>query len=204
MDALQFVASLVSSLAWPALVLAVVLILRKGIAELLGRVLEAEGFGVKAKFDPKRAEPSVALAKAEAEASAPAATVVRARAAEARGQAWDATVRVRESLASTLAAFARKDPGAAVLLAYAEIEKALKHRMTEAKVGGVEKLSGEKLVEVALRKAIVSLQTAEAIRGVLVLRNLAAHGGDVDAAKALEYLSLADAVIFAIETWRKV
>ena len=204
MDALQFVASLVSSLAWPTLVLAVVLILRKAIADLVGRVVEAEAFGVKAKFDPKRAAPSVALAKAEAEASSAASTSARAGVAEARGQAWDATVRVRESLASNLAALARKDPSAAVLLAYAEIEKALRQRMTDAKVAGVEKLSNDKLVEVALRKGVISFQTADAIRGVLVLRNLAAHGGDVDAAKALDYLALADAVIFAIETWRKV
>lgn len=74
--------------------------------------------------------------------------------------------------------------------------------MKEVGVEYAKKLAGDELVEAALRKDAISQQTAEAIRGVLVLRNLAAHGGEVDAAKAVDYLALADAVIFSIDTWR--
>jgi len=199
MDAFQFFASLASSLAWPVFGLAVVLILRKPIGDLLGRVLEAEGWGMKAKFDPKKLEQSVGLAKAEAQASV---TVAPAGVAQGTGAAHDASVRVRESLASSMAEAAEAFPAAAVLSAYAELQNALIDRMVEAKVAGTNDLSGDELIEVALRKRVVSPQTAVAFRGLLVLRNLVGHGGDVDVAKAREYLSLADAVVYAIETWR--
>jgi len=41
-------------------------------------------------------------------------------------------------------------------------------------------------------------------RNVPVTRNLAAHGRgrEVDREKALDYLTLADATLFAINTWR--
>jgi hypothetical protein len=200
MDVLELISSLVSSLAWPLLALTVVLILRKPLGELLGRLVRAKGYGIEAEFE--RAETSVALARAEAAASAPTAVVVEAGVATGTGQAHDATVKVRESLASTMSAAARAHPASAILAAYAEVENALRDRMEQAKVAGVDRLVGTELVDVALRKGVVSQQTADAFRGVLVLRNLAAHGEDTDAAKALEYLALADSVIYAIERWR--
>lgn len=193
MDGLAFVASLVASLAWPVVALFLIVSFRRQIGELIGRLVEAEGFGFKGKFD--RAAAAVAKAAAE--------TFAQVGHASATGQAFNPTVRIRESLVSTLADVARENPSAAVLAAYAEVEKALKARMEEAKVAGVEGLSGDKLADVALRKSVVSQQTADAIRGVQVLRNLAAHGKDVDAEKALDFLSLCDAVIYSIETWRR-
>ena len=86
-----------------------------------------------------------------------------------------------------------------MLAAYSDIEKALKRRLREAQVPGIEKTAGAQLVDVALRTGVINRETAVAIRGVLALRNLAAHGGDVESAKALEYLSLVDAVLYAIE-----
>jgi hypothetical protein len=94
---------------------------------------------------------------------------------------------------------ANSEPSAAVVAAYAEIERALKQRLNAANVAGVEKLAGSKLVEVAERKGVVNRRTAEAIRSVQALRNLAANGGDVSLERALDYLSLADAVLYAIE-----
>jgi hypothetical protein len=60
---------------------------------------------------------------------------------------------------------------------------------------------GLALVDAALSRGVINHETAQAVRGILVLRNVAANGRVVDAAKALGYLTLADAAVFAIETW---
>lgn len=106
---------------------------------------------------------------------------------------------VREPLVTKLAGVAEVSPSAAVLAAYSDIEQALKRRLREAQVPGIEKTAGAQLVDVAPRTGVINHRTAVAIRRVLALRNLAAHGGDVESAKALEYLSLVDAVLHAIE-----
>jgi len=186
-DALQFVASLVSSLAWPLALVAIVLILRRPLTGLLGRIVKARGYGIEAEF-------------AEAQASVALATAAVAGIASGSARAFDATVRVRESLVSTLADTAKEAPAAAVTIAYAEIEKAIRARIGEAAEGA--KLSSSVLVAMALGRGVISSETAEAVRGLTVLRNLAAHGDEVDPAKALDYLMLADAVIYAIETWQ--
>lgn len=190
---IQSIVDLVTGVAWPTLVLFLVLFFRSQIKELLDRVVEAEGFGLKGKFERTAATVAKAAAETFAQAGHPTGT----------GQARDATVKVRESLVSTLADLARENPSAAVLAAYAEVEKALRTRMAEAEVAGIDNLGGARLVDVALRKGVISRQTAEAIRGVQVLRNMAAHGRNVNSEKALDYLSLADAVLYSIETWRR-
>lgn len=200
MDVLQFL----SSLAWPAVVVFVVILLRDALKELLGRVVEAEALGGKVKFDPKAAEPSVALAKAEAAASAPARR--RGRANEkvlVPGRPPEIEVRARKLPAAWLLSLARKDPGAAVLSAYAAVEKALRERMHEAHVAGVEGLSGVRLIEVAERKGVISGQIGQAIRDIRDQRNIAAHGGRVEEDQAVEYLNLADSVQYSIATWRR-
>lgn len=52
----------------------------------------------------------------------------------------------------------------------------------------------------ALEAGIITPETVEAIQGVAVLRNLAAHGEqtDLSEARALDYLALIDGVLFAI------
>jgi hypothetical protein len=47
---LDFVSTLVSATIWPVVVILLVIILRRPLVDLMPRVREAEGFGVKAKF----------------------------------------------------------------------------------------------------------------------------------------------------------
>jgi len=98
-----------------------------------------------------------------------------------------------------LIALANSDPQAAVLEAYAMVERSLKQRMIVADVAGVERLHGQELVDVALRKRVITREAAEAIGRLLILRNLAAHDRDIGLEKALDYLALADAVLYTIE-----
>jgi hypothetical protein len=181
-----------TGIAWPVVILILVLIFKSKVSDLLGRVAEAEGFGLKAKFDPAKAEPAVAVATATA--------VAQAGAAIATGTAHDATVKTRESLVSKLGPTAEQDPRLAVLAAWSEVEKVLLEKMREANIAHPERVTGQQLVDTALRKGAINRQTAEAIRGLLTLRNLAAHGQNVETSKANEYLALCDAVIYAIET----
>jgi hypothetical protein len=50
----------------------------------------------------------------------------------------------------------------------------------------------------------ISDASRQAVEGLAQLRNLAAdgRGGEVDREKALDYLTLADATLFAIKSWR--
>ena len=166
---------------------------RRQIAELLGRLVEAEGFGFKGKFD----RAAVAVAKAAAESFAQAGT------AAGSGQALDATVEVRESLTLRLDKLADENPAAAIMAAWAEVEKAIRLRMGD--IGGRQpSIAGMMLARMALERGEISEATLRAVEGLSVLRNLAAHGrgDDVDGEKAHEYLTLADATLYAIKTWR--
>lgn len=180
--------------AWPAVVVIFVLTFRAKIGDLLDRLSEFEGFGMRGKF--AQAAKAVAIAAAVTNAE------VEAQAATGSGGALDATVEARESLATKLAQAAQQNPSQAILAAYAEVEQLLKRRMRNANVAGVDRLSGRQLVDVALRKGVINDETADAINGILVLRNLVAHGRDVDVPKAFEYLALADGVIYTFERTR--
>ena len=53
-------------------------------------------------------------------------------------------------------------------------------------------------------RAQISDASRQAVEGLAQLRNLAAdgRGGEVDREKALDCLTLADATLFAIKSWR--
>jgi len=193
MDGFQFLTSLVSSLAWPTAVVGAIVLFRKEIAELIGRLRTVKALGAEGTFDPKEAEATVALATATATAAA------------SGGQAAAMITRPesdRNPLAERLKDLATAHPQAAVLQAYEEVDRVLRRRMKDTRVLGTEGLFDYQLVDVAVRSAAITRETAEALRGILVLRNLAAHDEDISVEKALDYLSLADAVIYSIEVAR--
>ena len=192
LDSLTFVASLVSSLAWPVVALILIATFRRQIGELIGRLVEAEGFGFKGKFDHAAA----AVAKAAAESLAQAGT------ATGSGKAFDATVEVRESLTSTLDQLANENPSGAIMTAWAEVEKAIRVRMGDIGVRQPS-IAGMMLARFAYQRGEISNATLQAVEGLAVLRNLVAHGrGYINPDKAHDYLSLADTTLYAIKTWR--
>ncbi len=218
MDALTFVSNVIGSLAWPLAAVLIALMFKRQIGDLIDRARSVKALGAEGTFDPREAEASVALATAQA--SAQAAAVIRATTtsaeagvAEGTGKAHDATTKTdttvtylgdytwpREGvMTDRYMSTANRDPQAAVLEAWEEVERVLRRQMEKAKIAGVEKLNGEQLLDVALRKGVINRKTAEAARGVYVLRNLAAHDRDVTLEKALDYLALADGVVYSIE-----
>lgn len=97
------------------------------------------------------------------------------------------------------------------MAAYAEIEGALRRKLVKAGYLETERrpLGARQLADEAVRRELVSPQIAEAVRGLTVMRNLAAHGPaeELDLEKALDYIVLADAVLYAIDPratdWQK-
>ena len=197
MDNSTFVASLVQSaanlitgIAWPVALLVVVLLFRNQVRELLTRMVEAEGFGFKGRFDRTAA----VIGKATEDKTRASVGV-----ATGTGQAHDATVRVRESLVSTLEEVAHTSPNTAVLAAFAEVEKALRRRLHDAGLPDIETSSMGRVLEGAVAEGAISTQSAESVRGLSVLRNMAAHGRDVTPDEALEYLAMSDGAIYSVE-----
>jgi hypothetical protein len=183
----QSLVNLIVGIAGPTVVLILLVTFQPQIRELLGRVSEAEGFGVKAKFDPRKAEAAVESAE---------------------GSDFGVGVNPEfayEPLSKSLADLARSEPRFAVLTAYEEVENVLKRRLAEAEEGRYEYLSGYRLINVAEKRGHTSPETAAAIRELFSLRNNAEYGEgeEITRAKAHDYLVLCDRVILTIGMWRK-
>jgi hypothetical protein len=111
---------------------------------------------------------------------------------------WEGT---DDSATEDLRQVARLSPAAAVVRAFARIEKQLLQLMQDA---GVEPGRGP-VVQTARRSleaGLVTPETVRAIEGVAVLRNLAAHDREpeIDEARALDYIALTDGVSFALSS----
>lgn len=174
MTGFEFTASLVSSLAWPIVVLVVAVMFRRRIAALLARPLSS------LKAGPLEAVWDRQVAEVEAE-------LPRSKGIEGPTE----TDRFRE--------VARAAPVAAVLGAFAELEGQLQRILADAGVdpgrGGVTHMARR-----AQDAGLVQPETVKALEGAAVLRNLAAHGqgSDLDEARALDYLALVEAISFAL------
>lgn len=177
MDTATFIASLVGSLAWPVAAVVLALIFREPIGRIVDRLPK------RVKAGPFEMEwPEVA-----------------ARVALAAGPAAGARRESSAALSERLRELALSDPGGAIREAYDEVEKALRDRLRQDNVNASQ-IDRYLLVDEALGRGVINGRTADSIRGLIILRDLAGAGVDVE--KAVDYLTLADAVVFAIETWR--
>ncbi len=183
MDVLAFIASLVSSLAWPVVAVALALVFRKQIKSLADRLPK------RVKAGPLEIEYAEAATKtAVAVASSPEASLA---------PPTDA------SLVERYDDLAQREPTAAVMEASKSVEASL---LTKLRANGIAPpLAGmRRLADIAFAGGLISEQTRDAVRGLTVMRNLAAHPSQstehIDYEKSMEYLVLADAVLFAIES----
>ena len=184
---LEFIASLASAVGWPLAAVVIVLVLRRPIARML-----TERPPKRVKAGPFEAEWDQALAQAETEIqglpSAPEPEV-----AAAGGT-------LRDELESE----AKNVPVVAVLEAFARVEQELRKIVAEVSPEvspeRAARMSAVGLARSAARAELITPDTVLAVEGVAVLRNLAAHGGarEITTEQALEYLDLADAVLFAL------
>jgi hypothetical protein len=105
-----------------------------------------------------------------------------------------------ESIAEEFAEIARRSPAAAVLGAYARLEKDLQEMLRAAGDEPTEKLTGKRLTHRALERGVISEKTAENLEGLAVLRDLTAREQDDDLSvkQALDYLALTDALQYTM------
>ncbi len=186
-----FVASLVQSLAWPAVIAAVVIVLRKPIGAALGRgVRRVKAGPVEVEFDQLQAEVREELARspelAEAHVPAPGEAHVPA---------------LVGSLQEELSRLAEIAPGTAVVAAYHRIEDRLVQMLDSPGVPPHSRLGGRALARMARERDLISDETLAAIEGLSVLRDLTVHsGGDISVDRARDYLALADAVLYVLRS----
>jgi hypothetical protein len=182
MSFLQFVASLVSSLAWPVAVLVIVLIFRAQIRHLASRPLRRFRAGpVEMEFDRLLSEVEVAVER----------PAVSALGGEGRSNP------VIEELEPLVTA----SPVAAVMDAHAAVERELRDLVLKAVPDAdVSRMAIGQLLRLALEHGVITPETAKAVEGITVMRNLTAHGraNEVTGERARDYLALVDAVLYAL------
>jgi hypothetical protein len=201
-DTKQFIASLVSSLAWPAAVVVVVLLFREQIVRLLAEPMKRLKAGpVDIEFDRIAATVEAQLGPASEGASGESQQL-------GAQISFDAKLDIaRQSAPGSalrdLAERAEIWPSGAVIEGFGRVEEELRNHLEAA--GHPQSLS-TRLGAVALaRRArdaqIITPETFEAVEGLAVLRNMSAHGrgADVTQERALDYLALVDGVLFAIQ-----
>jgi hypothetical protein len=201
MDAFGFVASVVSSLAWPAAVVVFAILFRPQVTAILNRLPSRVKAGpVEVDWDTAAAAARVELASSPEirGATGSGGPTGSSRVPGSTGPTGPSGPQARRLLSQRLAAEAGAAPAAAIIEAYAEVERVLELHLGADATGA--RAPGE-LVERARQAGIVSDQTAEAIGGLRTLRNIAAHGpGDeIGPTQATDFLMLADAVINAVE-----
>jgi hypothetical protein len=107
----------------------------------------------------------------------------------------EAVLGLREELQTV----AETAPRAAVVEAFSRVERQLRSMVGRVVANAQLNMGGRALARLALASGVINEETFNAVDGLSVMRNLAAHGtDDLDPARALEYLDLADAVLYAM------
>jgi hypothetical protein len=178
---MEFVSSIVGSLAWPTAAVIAASVFRKQLRDLLGTRLHRLKAGpVEMElFDRK-------LAETEAEVDP------IPKPAKAAGM-------LPEGVAGELGSIVDTSPAAAVMEAHARVERRLREILAEAGVEETRSRSVRELARVAAEKELIPRESVRAVEGITVMRNLAAHGqgNDLTPSRAREYLDLVDAVLFS-------
>jgi hypothetical protein len=174
-------AEFISSIAWPLAALAIALLFRAPLSDALRSASGALSAG------PFRLEWQRRAAAVEADLGRPPSI--------SKGEIGGAAGRLDE--------IAEVSPTGAVVEAFGQIEVALRSLLEEQGVENLERpWSVRRLAESARERGLITAETKDAIDGLSVMRNLAAHGGqeDISPERAHEFVALCQAVLYAITT----
>ena len=182
MSVLEFIAAMTKALTWPAAAVTVAVLFRSQLRAVLSQPVRRFKVGpVEVEWDRTVAEAQVELDQPGIATALPLAGPVSVELAEV----------------------AERSPTAAVMEAHATVERALHQLLVDDGVQDDDLRAGAAwLARLGVERGVVTKETLSAVKGISVLRNLAAHGraGDVTVERAVDYLSLADAVLFAIRS----
>jgi len=200
MNWLEFISSLVGSLAWPVLAFLIAIILRQPLAKMLTqrpvKVVEAGPTSVRIEYvDEKLEEAKSELVEARAEKRD-----TDGQKAELYGdadQAPDDFMVEMEQLAAVA-------PSAVILESFARLEMVLRNGLEEQYLKEVAPqrrfASARQLARFAVKRGLITESEAAAFDDVAVVRNLIAHGQarDIDAERALYYVSIVRQLMISI------
>lgn len=177
MTLLEFIADIVASLAWPVAIVVAMLLLRRYIPDTLRALRRVKISGFELELEKTRAEVQEALFEQGGRGAEPVQGVE------------DLTLKA-----------SKQDPVASILGSYAALESELRKRLALAGVPDIEGKTAVQLVTIGVRKGVFGEASADAVRGIAVMRNLAAHGraDRVTVQEAVEYASLVEATIYAL------
>jgi hypothetical protein len=181
MSALEFVAAMTKALAWPTAAVVVAVLFRTQLRALLSAPAR------RVKAGPLEIEWDRTVAEAQVELDQPGLTT--------------ASLPPAGPVSAELGEVAERSPTAAVMEAHATIERELRQLLIDSGVPDNElRVGATGLARIGVDRGVVTKETLNAVEGISVLRNLAAHGraGDVSTDRAGDYLALADAVLYAI------
>src|SRR5262245_21986471 len=182
MTVMEFVSSMASALAWPVVAVVAVMFFGRDVRRWL------KERPTKVKFGPVEAEWMRQAAITEAKLDSPEAQVTAGR----RDGHTD-------SLANALKPEATGEPLVAVLRASSAVEDSLRTKLAQAGAQDFGQLGLTGLASLANRQGLISGRTADALDGLAVMRNLAAHSGAPSVDQAKEFVALADAVVYAVD-----
>lgn len=186
----EFIASLVGSLAWPAVLLALAWMFRTA----LGRLLTGDVKRLKAGpagFEVEYWERVIAEAREELDLE---------RTLPPNGAA--AADETPQTFRNEMVELAAISPRTAVMESFRRVELQLRSMLESSGVEQVRPVGARTMAEMALQRELITGATVDAIRGMSTLRNLAVHDRDdskVDERRALEFIDLSEAVLFALE-----
>lgn len=180
----EFVASLVSSLAWPVSAATVVWLLRSQLAALLDGPIK------RWKAGPVEVEYWTRETAEVADSVGVLDAVTAGRAEEPDDEL------------ARLAELAEKTPVLAVIEGYRLVEREVRRIGHEGGIEGADQAPLSKLLATEVEAGLVTPETLNAVRGLTALRNLAAHGPAAETTttveRAREYVVLVQAVLFAL------
>ena len=196
---LEFISSLVGSLAWPAAVILLVVILRQPLGKMLNerpvKTFEAGPTGVRVVFDETLAEARTELVEARTERpDLPTGGQVELPSDDA--EAADDFMYEMKQLAEVA-------PSAVILESFARLERALREALETDFPDGHSRrrfASARELARRAVELEFITPSESAAFADIAVLRSLIAHGrpADLDADRALSYASVVRQLMISI------
>ena len=180
MSVLEFIAQMTKAIAWPAAAVVVALVFKGQIMSLFDRdkgSLNVGPIGVAWEGLRREVESELKMTPESLEPSRPAKSV--------------------SGSIDELLAVAQSSPEAAILEAFSRVERALRDKLGDDEFGSAPLVQ---LVGAALDRKLITDETARAIDGLRIMRNLAAHGraDELTKERAIDYLVLVDAVLYAM------
>jgi hypothetical protein len=207
MTASAFIASLVGSLAWPAVIVVILVIFHRQFGTMLDRLARLRlGSGAAAgsggEADPAWSQAEAAVRQSLAAARPPLAAVpaggpARPGGPRRAGQPGPGPAGAGESVAGGDAALQQ----ALVEERWQALASELREVITRSGAAGTSQLAGagfEQLMDTALRAGLLDSATVRALDGLAHLRNLARASAGLTQQQAQEFGVLADAVSYTL------